>query len=71
MKVKAFMSDDIFEIETEINEFIEEIEKDGMAVKDIKFEYGNNNCHKYVLVIYGPDLVASIMHQAIKGDAND
>lgn len=53
MKVKMLCSFNYETLEKEINDFIEEIEKQHMEVKDIKFTYSS----RYgVLVIYGPQL---------------
>ena len=53
MKVKIINSDYAIELENEINEFIKEIEKQHMEVKDIKFIWQN---HTYkALIMYGPD----------------
>lgn len=70
MKVKIFDCDYEKDLEKNLNRFIEEIEKDGMAVKDIKYSTTHYS-HTYsfsALVMYGPDLVATIMRQAIEGE---
>lgn len=53
MKVKILHNAYIDDLEKEVNEFIEEIIKDGMKVENISLAYGNN-CIKYVLIMYGP-----------------
>ena len=58
MKVKMLFSCDGDELEKQINEFIEEIEKQRMEVKDIKYimtdAYGRG-IHYSALIMYGPD----------------
>ena len=67
MKVKILHNAYIDDLEKEVNEFIEEIIKDGMKVENISLAYGNN-CIKYVLIMYGPDITASFIDRIIKED---
>lgn len=62
MKVKVFDCDHEKDLEKEINDFIEEIEKKHMEVKDIKYStsfgkdsYDNDIYIFSALVMYGPD----------------
>lgn len=57
MKVKIFHSiDSTNELEEDINKFIEEIRKDHMEVKDIKYSTMFGRAYHYsALVMYGDD----------------
>ena len=61
MKVKIFSNSNREELEKEINNFIEEIEKNHMEVKDIKYSTGEidyvigKSMMDNVLILYGPD----------------
>lgn len=56
MKVKIFNSEFYITLEEKINEFIEEIEKDHMIVKDIKYTSTSTGISKYTaLIMYEPD----------------
>ena len=57
MKVKIFDCDYASELERKMNDFIEEIEKQHMEVKDIKYSTphdGDMYCFS-ALIMYGPD----------------
>lgn len=55
MKVKIINDDYAHVLEERINDFIEEIEKKHMEVKDIKYLKPNTGTNYSVLITYGPD----------------
>lgn len=55
MKVKIINEDNAYVLEKSVNKFIEEIEKEHMEVKDIRYSNSNNSFNYSVLILYGPD----------------
>ena len=55
MKVKMIIGESANDIENRINDFIEEIEKENMEVKDIKYSTTSKGYKYSALVMYGLD----------------